>query len=114
MPTGKRASMREGPLAALFRKTTEEPAPEARTAAPAPPGADERAPEASPPLPEVTSPQVPSPQERLRQAFSSDIPESLLERPEPVTAPVRPHGDPLAASPRYREALQPRGPVGAP
>ena len=24
MPTGKRASMREGPLAALFRKTAEE------------------------------------------------------------------------------------------
>ena len=24
MPTGKRASMREGPLAALFRKTTED------------------------------------------------------------------------------------------
>ena len=33
MPTGKRASMREGPLAALFRKTTEDTAPGGEAAA---------------------------------------------------------------------------------
>ena len=38
MPTGKRASMREGPLAALFRKTAEDAGPEGEkpAAAPAP------------------------------------------------------------------------------
>ena len=30
MPTGKRASMREGPLAALFRKTAEETGPQGK------------------------------------------------------------------------------------
>ena len=41
MPTGKRASMREGPLADLFRKTTEDtgPAPEAKPQ-PEPPAPD--------------------------------------------------------------------------
>jgi len=86
MGSGKRASMREGPLAALFRKTEEDAAhdggvphpslgatPEAQAAAPAP----------APPLP-AQEPEVPSPQERLRNAFSSDIPENILE---PVALP---------------------------
>ncbi len=87
MASGKRASMREGPLAALFRKTDEDaPEGEATPAAPAP--AESEAPHpslradapAAPAEPEVA---IPTPQERLRQAFSADIPENILE-------PVRP------------------------
>ncbi|HWK25270.1 MAG TPA: cell division protein FtsZ [Solirubrobacter sp.] len=62
MGSGKRASMREGPLANLFRNTE------------APPGAEE-----SQPPPE--SHPVPTPQERLRHAFSSDIPGDVMEPP---------------------------------
>jgi cell division protein FtsZ len=95
MANPKRASMREGPLAALFRKTEEgEEAAEAQTA-------PEPEPQAAPPHPretglphpalaareEAAEPEVrvPSPQERLRHAFSSEIPENLMERPAPAT-----------------------------
>jgi cell division protein FtsZ len=148
MASGKRASMREGPLAALFRRTEDDapegadpgassPAPEqpgpsepsasqsSATPPPATPAAQERrAParrervrEAPPrerrdreasapqrPEPEAAAhpretgyphpslgaspepvpfeePRVPSPQERLRHAFSSDIPEDIMEAP---------------------------------
>src|SRR5690349_20440066 len=110
MPTGKRASMREGPLAALFRKTSEDVEPE-----PASPSAPAQPQPARPEAPPVTSsversrgrgreprrereprmehrepprepappvepervaeppePRLPSPQERLRNAFSLD------------------------------------------
>jgi cell division protein FtsZ len=84
----KRASMREGPLAALFRKTeTEglEDAPdvamEERPAAPAPRRS----------APEPEPPRVPSPQERLRHAFSSDLPDNLMVPPSVEPAPVE-HG----------------------
>jgi cell division protein FtsZ len=124
---GKRASMREGPLAALFRKTEEDgrggaadegrpeqaaagsdaagagaskavpdaagAAPEAPRSAAAEPAA-KPAPEAprrernlphpalsaSPPESEAPA-SVPSPKERLRHAFSSEIPENVMERP---------------------------------
>jgi cell division protein FtsZ len=164
MASGKRASMREGPLAALFRKTDEDEAPAAageqppahepeaparepeasppRAASPAPtapppatpagqqerrapqPTAEQRAPEAQrrapqPPAPqqerhdreapphpretgyphpslgatpapvEVEEPRLPTPQERLRHAFSTDIPDDILARPadEPYDEP---------------------------
>ncbi len=118
MPTGKRASMREGPLAALFRKTAEDstvggaeeekggqapPRPEAQPEAKRPPRPQaelpprpesELRPPSAPLPPEVEEPiQVPSPQERLRHAFSADIPENLMERsapPEPPDAFARP------------------------
>jgi cell division protein FtsZ len=85
MSNQKRASMREGPLAALFRKT-EELDKDERTA--------QERPEPSAPHPslgssaheeELEGARVPEPKERLRQAFSSEIPESLMDRPEPVT-----------------------------
>jgi cell division protein FtsZ len=107
MASGKRASMREGPLADLFRKT-EQAAEEAegqandaddRVPAPSTPAAQERhAPEPPPPHPRETGyphpslgattpeappapePHVPTPQERLRHAFSADIPENILDR----------------------------------
>jgi cell division protein FtsZ len=161
MATGKRASMREGPLAQLFRKTEEdsadapreeERAEESRRPTPEEPrsrAAEEprsraaqapREPRGGRPLPEdgpgpqiargARKPQeqpsmeltaaarraqqraeerarrrereaeqprpsrsrydgVPSPEERLRSVFSSDIPENMMERePEPVPEPA--------------------------
>src|SRR5918999_3015108 len=146
MATGKRASMREGPLAALFRKT-EDDEPQGREDEPRGDRRDEsrtqeppqetrsRAPRGGRPLPEGgPSPQltrqrpepgrgmelteaakraqqsaderarrgereadqgayrrydgVPSPEERLRSVFSSDIPDNMMERrPEPARSP---------------------------
>jgi cell division protein FtsZ len=58
--------MREGPLAALFRKTEADGAePREEPAAPA-----ER--------PRPAAPRTPTPQERLRHAFSSDLPEDVM------------------------------------
>lgn len=107
MAASRRASMREGPLAALFRRTEEEgvegtpaPTPEQRATEPATPAAAatppaQRAPVEERPHPSLRSdvapppaeqPVVPpTPQERLRQAFSADIPENIMEpvSPEP-------------------------------
>ena len=90
MPSGKRASMREGPLAALFRKTAQDTEEHGRAAG----AASRRRPsressatcrgahrhQAPRPTPEVEEPRIPLPQERLRHAFSADIPENVLER----------------------------------
>jgi cell division protein FtsZ len=114
MASGKRASMREGPLAALFRKT-EEDARQAETervaedvaaadqAASQGAAAPMRAPEPTPieeipprevphpslaattPPVEDDEPLIPSPQDRLRSAFSSELPENLMEAPKPAT-----------------------------
>jgi cell division protein FtsZ len=74
--------MREGPLAALFRKTEEEGLEGAEPAAGAPMGAH---PEPSAPEP-AQGPsggdrRTPTPQERLRAAFSSDIPDDVMASP---------------------------------
>jgi cell division protein FtsZ len=106
MPNAKRASMREGPLAALFRKTTEdqppeegrpaqEPKPEQRARPVEPPAPQPSLPEIEQPegrrvpesLPSPDPVHVPSPRERLRQAFSADIPHSLMDRPAPEPEP---------------------------
>ncbi len=161
MTSGKRASMREGPLAALFRRTDAEsegtepemtatpssgttPDPEAPAAGPEAPAAPAQAPGAgpdataagaeAPPAPPPPAPAthagaaLPTPRERLRHAFSSDIPENLLEREPaptreapaavaPPTAavmpppPVRP--DPFAR-PEARDLYAAPVPVGSP
>ena len=77
MGSGKRASMREGPLAALFRKTETEGL-EDGAEAPARPAAE----------PPEDAPKIPSPQERLRHAFSSDLPENLMAPPSHEPAAV--------------------------
>jgi cell division protein FtsZ len=112
---GKRASMREGPLAALFRKTEEdeqaagtdsEPGAgesKARSAEPSTAAAkasanasaqpNRRAPDRSKAgeareievEEQEESARVPSPQERLRNVFSSEIPENVMERESPTT-----------------------------
>ncbi len=81
MASGKRASMREGPLAALFRKTEE--AQETAAAQP-PPVEPAPEPEVAPEPPSQPAPRVPTPQERLRHAFSSDLPENMMSPPEPI------------------------------
>ncbi len=115
MAQSKRASMREGPLAALFSKTEEEQAKE-----PEQPTAKEPAEESSTREPEQPlaeggsaavekageehsaekhlaakqerieeeddSPQIPSPRERLRNVFSAEIPANMMERPAASTA----------------------------
>src|SRR4051812_2578484 len=107
MASGKRASMREGPLAALFRKTeteglppaappraeAEHPPPQPSPVAERPPAAPPRA-EAAPPPPEPSpvaerppAPRQepprppPTPPDPLRQAFSSDIPDNMMAPP---------------------------------
>src|SRR5580693_6367703 len=68
---GKRASMREGPLTALFSKTEEEQA--------------EQEPEAVKEQPEAVAEEaqttIPTPRERLRNVFSAEIPANMMERP---------------------------------
>jgi cell division protein FtsZ len=121
--------MREGPLAALFRKTAEEssgqepaegvaeqqqPAgePDART-----PAAQERLTEARPaepePEPEPEREPVQSPKERLRHVFSSDIPENLMERPA-APEPAAPARDVYARPERTAEAFATPPQVGHP
>ncbi|MBV9309886.1 MAG: cell division protein FtsZ [Solirubrobacterales bacterium] len=123
MPTGKRASMREGPLAALFRKTSEEgeETPEGEQQQELEAGGQQQMPEpqrqpaVTEQLPEVGEPEpapapVPSPKERLRHAFSSDIPENVLERPKPP----HPAQDVFARPDRGAEPFGEARPVGNP
>ncbi len=69
MGSGKRASMREGPLANLFRKTETEGLE---------PRASEEPPERA----------TPTPQERLRHAFSSEVPGDMMAPPEEPPQPT--------------------------
>jgi cell division protein FtsZ len=132
MAQSRRVSMREGPLAALFRRTEDEgvedmndaPAQEApaapqRSAAEplaARPAAAEERPHPSlrtdvaPPPVETAAP-LPTPQERLRHAFSADIPDNIMEpvapAPRDVYARVEEAGLPSSAYGAGRE----HGPV---
>jgi cell division protein FtsZ len=116
MATGKRASMREGPLADLFRKTADdEPAQTAQPVSPEttqaepPAAADPPAAERPAPHPSLSAdvdspvdlsrPETPSPQERLRAAFSSDLPEDMLEPPAELRDP-QPAADVYAVADR--------------
>src|SRR4051812_10783667 len=115
MAGGKRASMREGPLAALFRGTadleaddradkerrereqaeTESRAGEAWRAPREEPEPEPVAERREPPEEPDEAPRVPSPQERLRAAFSADLPENVMA--PPTQAPRSP--DPYARAP---------------
>ena len=77
MASGKRASMREGPLAELFRKTETDP----EAGVPKPPPAAGTGARAEPArrLPRRQARATPTPQERLRHAFCSDLPENVME-----------------------------------
>ncbi len=95
MGSGKRASMREGPLAALFRKTETEGLEPPVAAAPEPPAPT---PEAAP-----DTPRIPTPQERLRHAFSSDLPENIMA---PPARPRRRPRPPRTTRPRPRRSAR--------
>jgi cell division protein FtsZ len=85
----KRASMREGPLAALFRKTEVDGLEPPLIAEPGPQPAPSEAPSA---------------QERLREAFSSEIPSDMLIR---ASAPRRGQTLPDEDAPPARSASHP-------
>ncbi len=128
MPSPRRASMREGPLAALFRKTTDEtrrPESEPGASQPPAPGAAPGTEAAKQATPAASAPEVvPTPQERLRQAFSADIPHSLMQTPAPEPPAARrpaqpppaadPHDDVYARSERTSAAFATPLPVGKP
>jgi cell division protein FtsZ len=127
MATGKRASMREGPLADLFRKTAEDtpdtpepPAPES----PAPAQQEQPSARRATPHPSLEishhSPdpgqeaEIPSPQDRLRSAFNSDVPDDMLApSSEPAPDPV---ADVYARSEREldEQAAMPAAGAGGP
>jgi cell division protein FtsZ len=103
MASGKRASMREGPLAALFRRTDED-APE-QAAETTPQASQTPAPEASAPAPRevpegfASRPAAPeqsaaSPQAQTRHTASPPLPESAV-RPATPAAARRREPDPL-------------------
>jgi cell division protein FtsZ len=118
MPNAKRASMREGPLAALFRQTADDTGqPGGQPPAEMPserPAAAPEAPTASQPAAQEGPPaeperRIPTPQERLRHAFSADIPENVLETPSEPVLPPEP--DVYARPQRGAEPLRAPGPV---
>src|SRR5436190_4970546 len=107
MAGGKRASMREGPLSALFKRTDVETREEREDHRPAGQREEARQPEEQrepegrrPEQPEAeldyAQPRIPSPKERLSAAFSQDIPHDVLERPKdrPQRA-YRPRDEPV-------------------
>ncbi len=123
MPTGKRASMREGPLAALFRRTTEDQASDSPAAdAPARQAAQERAGRTT----AAAGPAPPRPAGgRWRsRSRASPRPRSACARPSPPTSrracssgprPPRPpaaHGDRAGRS--LRRDLHASGTDGQP
>jgi cell division protein FtsZ len=130
MANAKRASMREGPLAALFRKTEDgelasegaqaphsepaelhdEPAGPVAPMHPRESGLPHPALEASPYPAEEDDAYVPSPRERLRHAFSSEIPENVMDRPQAR----RPLVDDYARDREYRIPATTPAPVAQP
>jgi cell division protein FtsZ len=130
MANAKRASMREGPLAALFRKTEDgelasegaqaphsepaelhdEPAGPVTPTHPRESGLPHPALEASPYPVEEDDTYVPSPRERLRHAFSSEIPENVMDRAQAR----RPLGDDYARDREYRIPATTPAPVAQP
>jgi cell division protein FtsZ len=133
MANPKRASMREGPLAALFRKTegeegepapTSEPVAAAEAAATPAAAARPATPhprESGLPHPALKASTtdsaaqdaredsgVPTPRERLRHAFSSEIPENVMERS------ARPVMDDYSRDHAMSAPAGSAGPVGQP
>src|SRR4051794_28834940 len=112
MDSGKRASMREGPLAALFRRTDEDEGQEPEPKKPERKQRAQKKPATGRPFPAAKSsdvaehseelrPAPPSarvehterpartPEQRLREVFAADIPENIMERSAPTRSPVQ-------------------------
>ena len=121
----ERASMREGPLANLFRRTDGEdpgePGSPREPRAPREPREPRRAeaPEPDPDPPrrvrERPDPdaELPTPQERLRHAFSADIPDNIMAPATPAAEDRAAAPDPVADEVRtpVRRETQPGMPV---
>src|SRR3954465_11202078 len=92
MGSGKRASMREGPLAALFRKTETE-------------GIEDQRPQQPP-----AERPIPTPEERLRHAFSTEVPNDMLAPDEPSHREIPPpsSADYQGGSAREEQVGQPQ------
>ncbi|HVS29506.1 MAG TPA: cell division protein FtsZ [Solirubrobacteraceae bacterium] len=104
--------MREGPLAALFRRTEEQGAQGDESEAKRPPAATPAGGREAPPEShEEAGADVPSPKERLRNAFSSDIPENVMAPPVPAAprSRARDLDDAYASVPERYEAPRPHG-----
>src|SRR3954454_14587138 len=91
MGSGKRASMREGPLAALFRKTETE-------------GIEDQRPQQPP-----AERPVPTPEERLRHAFWTEVPNDMLQPDEPSHREIPP-----PSSADYQWGSSREEPIGQP
>jgi cell division protein FtsZ len=110
MSAGKRASMREGPLAALFRRTDED-APQDEPEQQSPPASaapDQRQLdyEQDRYAADEPEPQVPSPKERLSAAFSQDIPHNVMERPGEPVRQYRPRDEPQISRAVHQPVLR--------
>jgi cell division protein FtsZ len=115
MPNAKRASMREGPLAALFRKTAEDNPAQPPTDQLPPPASHEPTPEPEASVERAEEERhVPSPQERLRHVFSADIPENVLDRPVEHEPESRPERDVYARPDHVAESFAPTPSIGSP
>ncbi|HUN77514.1 MAG TPA: cell division protein FtsZ [Solirubrobacteraceae bacterium] len=88
-PHGKRASMREGPLADLFRKTEEQDPPASEQAASGHAAPEQAAPEQGPPEPEplAAEPAAPPPSEPPVDQPRADEPPGPEHRAAPVGEP---------------------------
>ena len=76
------------------------------------PAAPRRPPDPAPqPKPEVEEPRIPLPHERLRHAFSADIPDNVLDR-APAPAPPAPEHDVYARTSPAGEAPAPQHRLG--
>jgi cell division protein FtsZ len=108
MAGGKRASMREGPLSQLFKRTDVD-APEQEQAPPPEQEAPAREPERDAPPDQgldYAQPRIPSPKERLSAAFSHDIPHDVLERPRnQPERQYRPRDEPSLAKPTVHQPV---------
>ena len=112
MAGGKRASMREGPLSQLFKRTDVDAPAEQQGEAPAQPQPEERPrePERTEPADrglDYAEPRIPSPKERLSAAFAHDIPHDVLERPsEQPPREYRPRDEPqISARPTVHKPV---------
>ncbi len=107
MAGGKRASMREGPLSQLFKRTdVDEAEPREESSRPA----DEpREPRREQPAAQreldYAEPHIPSPKERLSAAFAQDIPHDIMERPGKGRREYRPRDEPQISRPAVHQPV---------
>ncbi|MGZ4243662.1 MAG: cell division protein FtsZ [Solirubrobacteraceae bacterium] len=104
MATGKRASMREGPLADLFRRTTEDNPPRKDEREPEPPATASEPKPAAPAAPQATSPaseSIQSPREPQAAPAGEHVPPPATPEPR---RPAHPSLEADARSPMFDES----------